>query len=51
MRPGTFDKGHRGPVRAGVALQESLNIPAVADSVGSGGGRIPAAPGRTLACS
>jgi len=28
--PGNFDKGHRGPVRAGVALQESLNIPAVA---------------------
>ena len=28
--PSNFDKGHRGPVRAGVALQESLNIPAVA---------------------
>jgi penicillin-binding protein 1C len=28
--PGNFDRGHRGPVRAGVALQDSLNIPAVA---------------------
>lgn len=28
--PSNFDKGHRGPVRAGVALQDSLNIPAVA---------------------
>ena len=27
--PSNFDKGHRGAVRAGVALQQSLNIPAV----------------------
>ena len=27
--PSNFDKGHQGAVRAGVALQQSLNIPAV----------------------
>jgi len=27
--PSNFDSGHMGPIRAGMALQESLNVPAV----------------------